>query len=146
MSTDHNISQSNNRPTMAEKGRIVILGAGESGVGAAMLAQKQGFEVFVSDFGGIAERYKSALQELNVSFEEKQHTEELILNATEVIKSPGIPATAPIVKALVKKKIPVISEIEFAKRYTKSQLVIISLPTNKRNLIEILGRNVTKEK
>ncbi|WP_316782904.1 UDP-N-acetylmuramoyl-L-alanine--D-glutamate ligase [Pedobacter frigiditerrae] len=109
-----------------EAKRVVILGAGESGVGAAMLAQKQGFDVFVSDFGGIADRYKSALQELNISFEEKQHTDELILNANEVIKSPGIPSTAPIVKALAKKNIPVISEIEFAKRYTKAKTICIT--------------------
>ncbi|RZK56972.1 MAG: UDP-N-acetylmuramoyl-L-alanine--D-glutamate ligase [Pedobacter sp.] len=109
-----------------ETKRVVILGAGESGVGAAMLAQKQGFDVFVSDFGGIADRYKAALQELNISFEEKQHTDELILNASEVIKSPGIPANAPIVKALVKDKIPVISEIEFAKRYTKAKTICIT--------------------
>jgi len=109
-----------------ETKRVVILGAGESGVGAAMLAKKQGFDVFVSDFGGIADRYKSALQELNISFEEKQHTEDLILNASEVIKSPGIPSTAPIVKALVKKNIPVISEIEFAKRYTKAKTICIT--------------------
>ncbi|TCC92226.1 UDP-N-acetylmuramoyl-L-alanine--D-glutamate ligase [Pedobacter frigiditerrae] len=109
-----------------ETQRVVILGAGESGVGAAMLAQKQGFDVFVSDFGGIADRYKAALQELNISFEEKQHTSELILNANEVIKSPGIPTIAPIVKALVKKNIPVISEIEFAKRYTKAKTICIT--------------------
>lgn len=109
-----------------ETKRVVILGAGESGVGAAMLAQKQGFDVFVSDFGGIADRYKSTLQELNISFEEKQHTEDLILNANEVIKSPGIPSTAPIVKALVKKNIPVISEIEFAKRYTNAKTISIT--------------------
>jgi UDP-N-acetylmuramoylalanine--D-glutamate ligase len=109
-----------------ENKRIVILGAGESGVGAAMLAQKQGFDVFVSDFGAITNRYKTALQELNISFEEKQHTDELILNATEVIKSPGIPATAPIIKALVKDGIPVISEIEFAKRYTDAKTICIT--------------------
>lgn len=109
-----------------ENKRIVILGAGESGVGAAMLAQKQGFDVFVSDFGAITNRYKAALQELNISFEEKQHTDELILNATEVIKSPGIPATAPTIKALVKNGIPVISEIEFAKRYTNAKTICIT--------------------
>jgi UDP-N-acetylmuramoylalanine--D-glutamate ligase len=109
-----------------ETKRIVVLGAGESGVGAAMLAQKHGFDVFVSDFGGISDRYKSALQELNISFEEKQHTNELIFNADEVIKSPGIPANAPIVKALVEKNIPVISEIEFAKRYTKAKTICIT--------------------
>ena len=109
-----------------EKGRIVILGAGESGIGAAMLAQKQGFDVFVSDFGAIADRYKQALIDMDVAFEEKQHTQESILNATEVIKSPGIPDTAPIVVALKKKNIPVISEIEFAKRYTSAKTICIT--------------------
>jgi UDP-N-acetylmuramoylalanine--D-glutamate ligase len=106
--------------------RIVILGAGESGIGAAMLAQKQGFDVFVSDFGAIAERYKQTLVELNIPFEEKQHTDALILNATEVIKSPGIPDSVPIIKALKKKNIPVISEIEFAKRFTTAKTVCIT--------------------
>lgn len=106
--------------------RLVILGAGESGVGAAMLAKKQGFEVFVSDFGAIADRYKIKLQELDVRFEEKQHTADLILNADEVIKSPGIPGTAPIVKELAKKGIAVISEIEFAKRYTTAKTICIT--------------------
>jgi len=109
-----------------EKGRIVILGAGESGVGAAMLAQKQGFDVFVSDFGAIADRYKQSLVDLNIQFEEKQHTSEAILNATEVIKSPGIPNTAPIIVSLKKKNVPVISEIEFAKRYTNAKTICIT--------------------
>lgn len=116
----------NLKTTLMEGKRLVVLGAGESGVGAAKLAQKHGFDVFVSDFGGIADRYKAALNELNVSFEENQHTNELILNATEVVKSPGIPVTAPIVKALKQKGIPVISEIEFAKRYTKAKTVCIT--------------------
>ena len=109
-----------------EKGRIVILGAGESGVGAAMLAQKQGFDVFVSDFGAIADRYKTTLTELNIPFEEKQHTQELILTAIEVIKSPGIPDDVAIVKAIKKQRIPVISEIEFAKRYTNAKTICIT--------------------
>ncbi len=109
-----------------EKKRLVILGAGESGVGAAMLAKKQGFDVFVSDFGPIADRYKSKLQELDVLFEEKQHTADQILTASEVIKSPGIPSTAPIVKALIKQNTPVISEIEFAKRYTSAKTICIT--------------------
>jgi len=108
------------------KERIVILGAGESGVGAAMLAQKQGFDVFVSDFGVITDRYKQDLETLNIPFEEKQHSNELILNANEVIKSPGIPDKAPIIKALRNKSIPVISEIEFAKRYTNAKTVCIT--------------------
>jgi len=106
--------------------RVVILGAGESGVGAAMLAQKQGFDVFVSDFGAIATRYKETLEQLNIAFEEKQHTAQLIVNATEVIKSPGIPDSVPIIKDLKKKGIPVISEIEFAKRYTSAKTICIT--------------------
>ena len=109
-----------------EQQRIVILGAGESGVGAAMLAQKQGFDVFVSDFGTIADRYKQDLEALKVVFEEKQHSTELILNAHEVIKSPGIPDTAPVIKELKKKGVPVISEIEFAKRYTQAKTICIT--------------------
>jgi UDP-N-acetylmuramoylalanine--D-glutamate ligase len=109
-----------------EMQRVVILGAGESGVGAAMLAQKQGFDVFVSDFGAIATRYKETLEQLNIAFEEKQHTAQLIVNATEVIKSPGIPDSVPIIKDLKKKGIPVISEIEFAKRYTSAKTICIT--------------------
>ena len=109
-----------------EKGKIVVLGAGESGVGAAMLAQKQGFAVFVSDFGAIPSQYKSQLEELNIPFEEQQHTSSLILDAVEVIKSPGIPDTVPIIKEIKLKQIPVISEIEFAKRYTNAKTVCIT--------------------
>lgn len=109
-----------------EKGRIVILGAGESGYGAALLAQKQGFEVFVSDAGKIAPVYKEKLAALNVAFEEGKHTSDLIINATEVIKSPGIPETAAMVKQLLAANIPVISEIEFAKRYTKAKTICIT--------------------
>ena len=106
--------------------RLVVLGAGESGVGAALLAQAKGFEVFVSDFGTIAEHYKQELIDLGIPFEELQHTEALILNATEVVKSPGIPDKAPIIKKLVEKNIPVISEIEFAGRYTNAKTICIT--------------------
>ena len=109
-----------------EKGKIVVLGAGESGVGAAMLAQKQGFAVFVSDFGAIPSQYKVQLEELTIPFEEQQHTSSLILDAVEVIKSPGIPDTVPIIKEIKLKQIPVISEIEFAKRYTNAKTVCIT--------------------
>lgn len=109
-----------------EKNRIVILGAGESGVGAAMLAQQKGFEVFVSDFGTIAQTYQQKLIELGIPFESNQHTEDLILNAAEVIKSPGIPEKAPLIQALRQKGIPVISEIEFAKRYTNAKTICIT--------------------
>lgn len=106
--------------------RIVILGSGESGVGAAVLALSKGFDVFVSDKGEIKEKYKEQLREYNVAFEEKQHTEELILNADEVIKSPGIPDKAELVKKLRAKNIPVISEIEFAGRYTNAKTICIT--------------------
>jgi UDP-N-acetylmuramoylalanine--D-glutamate ligase len=109
-----------------EQSRIVILGAGESGYGAAMLAQKQGFEVFVSDSGRIADTYKERLNALAIPFEEGQHTNELITNAIEVIKSPGIPDNAAIVAAIKQANIPVISEIEFAKRYTKARTICIT--------------------
>lgn len=106
--------------------QITILGAGESGVGAAILAQAKGFEVFVSDFGKIADKYKAVLQRYNIVFEELQHTETQILSAAEVVKSPGIPDSAPIVKLLQKKGIPVISEIEFAGRYTTAKMICIT--------------------
>ncbi|WP_293297194.1 UDP-N-acetylmuramoyl-L-alanine--D-glutamate ligase [Pedobacter sp. UBA4863] len=126
MNSNNNISANNTKPTMAGAARVVILGAGESGVGAAKLAQKQGFDVFVSDFGSIIEAYKAELQSMNIPFEENQHTEALILNATEVVKSPGISPKVPIIMALVAKGIPVISEIEFAKRYTSAKTICIT--------------------
>lgn len=106
--------------------RIVVLGAGESGVGSAILAQKQGFDVFVSDMSPIKEKYVAELNQYNIAWEQGQHTEELILNADEVIKSPGIPEKAPIIKALRAKGINIISEIEFAGRYSKSKMVCIT--------------------
>jgi UDP-N-acetylmuramoylalanine--D-glutamate ligase len=111
---------------MTDKSKIVVLGAGESGVGAAFLAQQQGYDVFVSDFGAIADHYKQQLIDWNISFEEKQHTEEEILTAIEVIKSPGIPEKAPIIKKIKEKGIPVISEIEFAGRYTDAKIIGIT--------------------
>ncbi|TCC98624.1 UDP-N-acetylmuramoyl-L-alanine--D-glutamate ligase [Pedobacter hiemivivus] len=109
-----------------EKQRIAILGGGESGVGAAMLAQKQGFDVFLSDFGAIPMQYKEKLQELNIPFEENKHSQAEILKAVEVIKSPGIPDTAGIIKEIKAKQIPVVSEIEFAKRYTNAKTICIT--------------------
>ncbi len=106
--------------------RIVVLGAAESGVGAAILAQKQGFEVFVSDMGAIKDNYKEELDNRNIPWEEGQHTAEFILNADEVIKSPGIPDTAPMVLRLKEQHTPVISEIEFAARYTRAKMVCIT--------------------
>ncbi len=106
--------------------RIVILGAAESGVGAAVLAKKEGFDVFVSDMGTVAARYKSMLDDHAIEWEEGRHTEELILNADEVVKSPGIPDTAPMVVKLRERNIPIISEIEFAGRYTSSKMICIT--------------------
>ncbi len=105
---------------------LCILGAGESGVGAAFLARKQGFKVFVSDFGLMNEKYKLQLQDWNIDFEEGKHSEEIILQADEVVKSPGIPEKAPIIKKLKAKGIPVISEIEFAGRYTQAKMICIT--------------------
>jgi UDP-N-acetylmuramoylalanine--D-glutamate ligase len=106
--------------------RLVILGGGESGVGAALLAQQQGFEVFVSDKSTIAEKYIQELTSAGIPFESGQHTDALILNASEVIKSPGIPDKAPIIQSLKANGIPVIGEIEFASRYTHATIVGIT--------------------
>jgi len=106
--------------------RIVILGAGESGAGAAVLAKKEGFDVFVSDMSEIKAQYKAMLDEYGIVWEEKQHTESLILNADEVIKSPGIPDKAPIVKKILAQNTSVISEIEFAGRYTNAKMICIT--------------------
>ena len=106
--------------------RIVILGAAESGAGAAVLAQKKGFDTFVSDMGKIKPRYKEMLDAHNIPWEENQHTEQLILNADEIIKSPGIPDTAPMVQKVKAAGIPIISEIEFAGRYTNSKMICIT--------------------
>ena len=106
--------------------RIVILGAGESGAGAAVLAKKEGFDVFVSDMSAIKDRYKQLLESHNIEWEERQHTEAKILNADEIIKSPGIPNDAPMVKKAMEKGIGIISEIEFAGRYTDSKMICIT--------------------
>ncbi|CCY93784.1 uDP-N-acetylmuramoylalanine--D-glutamate ligase [Bacteroides sp. CAG:1076] len=106
--------------------RIVILGAGESGAGAAVLAQKKGFDTFVSDMSLIKDKYKNMLNERGIQWEEGHHTEELILNADEVIKSPGIPNDAPLILKLKEKGTPIISEIEFAGRYTNAKMICIT--------------------
>lgn len=106
--------------------RIVILGAGESGAGAAVLAKKEGFDVFVSDMSKINDKYKKILDDHNIEWEEGQHTEEKILNASEIVKSPGIPKEAPMIKKVMEKGIHIISEIEFASRYTNSKMVCIT--------------------
>lgn len=109
---------------MAEK--IVVLGAGESGVGSAVLAQKKGFDVWVSDKSAIKQKYKDMLVKYNIPFEEQTHSEDKILDADEVIKSPGIPESADIIKKIRAKGIHIISEIEFAGRYTSAKTICIT--------------------
>jgi UDP-N-acetylmuramoylalanine--D-glutamate ligase len=106
--------------------RLVILGGGESGVGTAILGKKKGYDVFVSDFGKIKENYKEVLTSNGLQWEEEKHTEELILNADVVMKSPGIPDKVAIIKKLVAKHIPVISEIEFASQFTNALTIGIT--------------------
>jgi len=106
--------------------RMVILGAGESGAGAAILAKVKGYEVFVSDMGAIKPHYAALLDQHSIPYESGKHTAELILNADEVVKSPGIPDSAPMVKALIGQGTPIISEIEFAARYTNAKMICIT--------------------
>ncbi len=106
--------------------RIVVLGAGESGAGAAILAKKEGFDVFVSDTSMIKDKYKKLLDDHHIEWEEGHHTEEKVLNADEVIKSPGIPNEAPMIQKLIQQGTSIISEIEFAGRYTHSKMVCIT--------------------
>ena len=106
--------------------RIVVLGAGESGTGAAILAKEKGFDVFVSDCGTISDPYRALLDQNGVPWEDGRHSEELILNADEVVKSPGIPLTAPLIQKLQAQGTPIISEIEFASRYTNAKMICIT--------------------
>lgn len=106
--------------------RLVILGSGESGTGTAILAKKQGYDVFVSDFGLIKDKYKNILEQYDIHYEEGKHTLENILNADEIVKSPGIPDNVPVMKSILDKKIPVVSEIEFAGRYTNAKTICIT--------------------
>ena len=106
--------------------RIVVLGAGESGAGAAVLAKVKGFDTFVSDMSAIKDKYKEVLDKYGIAWEEGQHTEELILSADEVVKSPGIPNDAPMILKLKEQGTPVISEIEFAGRYTNAKMICIT--------------------
>ncbi|WGK65262.1 UDP-N-acetylmuramoyl-L-alanine--D-glutamate ligase [Croceiramulus getboli] len=124
--------------------RLVVLGAGESGVGTALLAQQKGFEVFVSDFGTVKKKYQDVLLHAGLKCESGGHTEPAILNADLVMKSPGIPDTAPIVKKLRDQGIPVISEIEFAGRYTDATIVGIT-GSNGKTTTTLLTGHILKE-
>jgi len=123
--------------------KIAILGAGESGVGAALLAQAKGFDVFVSDMGQIKDQYKAKLATAAIPFEEGTHTLDRILDANEIIKSPGIPDKAAIIQEAAKKQIPVISEIEFAGRYTDAKFICIT-GTNGKTTTTLLTYHLLK--
>src|SRR5512133_2686365 len=124
--------------------RIVILGAGESGTGAAILAKKQGFDVFVTDSGKIKDVYKEILFNHEIDFEEGKHTERHILNAGEVIKSPGISEKSDIVMAIRKKGIKVISEIEFAGRFTQAKKICITGSNGKTTTTTLIHHMMRK--
>ena len=124
--------------------KIVVLGAAESGVGTAILAQKQGYDVFVSDFGAISTKYKKELTNRNIRFEENQHSQEIIFSANEVVKSPGIPEKAPIIIGLKERGIPVISEIEFAARFTDAKMICIT-GTNGKTTTTLLTYHILKK-
>ncbi|MBK8926966.1 MAG: UDP-N-acetylmuramoyl-L-alanine--D-glutamate ligase [Crocinitomicaceae bacterium] len=129
---------------MSKISYTVILGAGESGVGAALLAKAKGHAVFLSDYGKIKPSYKQELEENDLEFEEGKHSEDKILNADLVIKSPGIPEKAPIIKKLREKKIPVISEIEFASRFTNKKMVCIT-GSNGKTTTTMLVHHILKK-
>ena len=124
--------------------RLVVLGGGESGVGTAILGKKQGYDVFVSDFGQIKDNYREVLKQYEIKWEDETHTESLILNADVVMKSPGIPEKAPIVKKLIEKGIPVISEIEFAAPFTNAKTIGIT-GSNGKTTTTMLTYHLLKE-
>ena len=124
--------------------RLVILGGGESGVGTAILGKKKGYDVFVSDFGKIKDNYRNVLNQYEIKWEDEKHTEDLILNADIVMKSPGIPEKAPIIKKLIEKGIPVISEIEFANDFTKAITIGIT-GSNGKTTTTMLTYHLLKE-
>jgi UDP-N-acetylmuramoylalanine--D-glutamate ligase len=123
--------------------RIVVLGGAESGTGAAVLAKLQGFDVFLSDMSNIAPAFINTLNDYGIAFEQGQHTADLICNATEIIKSPGIPNKAPIIQQIIALQIPIISEIEFASRYTHAKMIAIT-GTNGKTTTTLLTYHLLK--
>ena len=123
--------------------RIVVLGGAESGTGAAVLAKLQGFDVFLSDMSNIAPAFVNTLNDYGIAFEQGQHTADLICNATEIIKSPGIPNKAPIIQQIIALQIPIISEIEFASRYTNAKMIAIT-GTNGKTTTTLLTYHLLK--
>ncbi len=124
--------------------RIVVLGGGESGAGAAALAQSKGFDVFLTDFGPVKAQYKELLDKYSVPWEEGKHSEELILNADEIIKSPGIPDNVPIILKIRERGIPIISEIEFAGRYTHAKKICITGSNGKTTTTSLIFHMMQK--
>lgn len=129
---------------MDTRKRIVILGAGESGTGSAILAKQQGFDVFVSDSGRINSKYRDLLNEHKILYEANGHTDRMILNASEIIKSPGIPESAPIMKLIRKREIHVISEIEFAGRYTHAKKICVTGSNGKTTTTSLIHHMLRK--
>ncbi|MBO5977087.1 MAG: UDP-N-acetylmuramoyl-L-alanine--D-glutamate ligase, partial [Bacteroidales bacterium] len=124
--------------------KIVVLGAGESGAGAAVLAKKKDFDVWVSDKSLIKDNYKALLNQYDIAWEEGEHSMDKILAADEVIKSPGIPDKAPVIQAIKEKNIPIISEIEFAARYTDAKMICIT-GSNGKTTTTMLTYHIMKQ-
>ncbi|MBC8464307.1 MAG: UDP-N-acetylmuramoyl-L-alanine--D-glutamate ligase [Bacteroidetes bacterium] len=124
--------------------KLVVLGGGESGCGAAVLGQQKGYEVFLSDKGKIKEKYKKVLTQFDIDWEEEKHSEERLFLADEIVKSPGIPDTIPLVLELKEKGIPVISEIEFAARYTTAKIIAITGSNGKTTTTLLIGHMLKK--
>ena len=129
---------------LGDAGFLVILGGGESGVGTAILGKQKRYKVFVSDKGEITKAYKKVLLQHQIDFEENQHSEDIILTADVVVKSPGIPDTVPLVQKLVKNAVPVISEIEFAAAFTKAKLIAIT-GSNGKTTTTLLAHHILEE-
>ncbi len=130
-------------PPLGERGLLVILGAGESGAGTAILGKQKGYDVFVSDKGSISKKYKEVLLLNEIDFEENQHTESKILNADVVMKSPGIPDKVALIQKLIKNSIPVISEIEFAAQFTDAKIIGIT-GSNGKTTTTLLTHHILK--
>lgn len=139
MTTSYNVN-----PQSMKSHRLVVLGGGESGIGAAILARDLGMDVFLSDAGQIADHYRDRLIAESIPYEEGGHTSALILNASEIVKSPGIPPTAPLVRDAVEAGIPILSEIEFAGRYTDAKMVCIT-GSNGKTTTTLLTYHILRE-
>ncbi|WP_124641328.1 MULTISPECIES: UDP-N-acetylmuramoyl-L-alanine--D-glutamate ligase [Amniculibacterium] len=145
---ENTVKHTDKRPTFLDdkKGRVVVLGGGESGFGAAYLAKKKGLDVFLSDKGSIKEPYKQLLQDNKIPYEELQHTEELILNADWVIKSPGIPKKAPLIQKIMEKGIRISSEIEFAAEFTNAKIIAITGSNGKTTTTSLIYHTLVNDR